>query len=95
MGSKYSEYTLPELSNEYFKFELKIRDENDKKTKLDEKVMELYNERLEVYNLIRQKQNEEMEIKQKNLVKYGYKDAEDTQLNRDYGMSLSDLKNQK
>lgn len=95
MGTKYSEYTLPELSNEYFEFEKKIRDVNNKKNELDLKVMDLYNERKDVYDLIRKKQEEEMEMKTKNLIKYGYKEAEDTQLNRNYGMTLSDLKNQK
>lgn len=97
MEDKYSKYTLPELTTEYFEFERKINDLNFEKNKLDEKVNNLYNERCDVYTLIKAKQDEEAEIRRNNLNKYGHKvKLEDNiQLNRDYGMTLSELKNAK
>jgi septal ring factor EnvC (AmiA/AmiB activator) len=97
MDNKYSKFTLPQLTTEYFEFERKINNLNTEKSKLDEQINNLYDERCSVYNLIKTKQVEEDEIRKQNLIKYGQKvKLEDNiQLNRDYGMSLSDLKNAK
>ena len=95
MGDKYSKHTLSELTVEYFEFEKKINDLNTEKSLLDEKVNSLYNERCDVYMKIKAKQEEEEKIRKQNYIKYGFKaDLNDTiQLNRDYGLTLSDLKN--
>jgi hypothetical protein len=78
MGDKYSKYTLPDLTVEYFEFEKKINDLNFEKNKIDEQISELYNDRCDVYNLIKKKQEEKPNL-----------------LNREYILTLSDLKNAK
>ena len=97
MDNKYSKFTLPQLTTEYFEFERKINNLNIEKSKLDEQINNLYDDRCSVYNLIKEKQIEEEEIKKQNYIKYGMKvKLEDNdQLNRNYGMTLSDLKNAK
>lgn len=97
MGEKYSRYTLPELTVEYFEFEKKINELNIEESSLNEKINNLYNDRCDVYTLIRKKQDEEAEIIKKNLIKYGLKvqlnDNDNEQLNRDYDLTMSTLKN--
>jgi hypothetical protein len=98
MDNKFSKLTLQELTLKYFDFELEINKLNKSKSILDEKVNNLYEERCDVYNLIKIKQVEEEEIRKQNLIKYGLKvKLEDSdvnvQLNRDYGLTLSELKN--
>lgn len=95
MGEKYSKYTLSELTVKYFDFESEINKLNQQKNQLDEKVNELYNQRCDVYSLIKEKQIEEDEIRKNNLIKYGFKVSlnDNVELNRNYGLTLSDLKN--
>ena len=97
MDNKYSRFTLQELTLKYFDFELEINNLNKSKSVLDEKINNLYEERCDVYNFIKIKQSEEDEIRKQNLIKYGLKVSlnDNVQLNRDYGMSLSELKNAK
>jgi hypothetical protein len=97
MDNKFSKLTLQELTLKYFDFELEINKLNSSKSELDEKINKLYEERCDVYNLIKTKQVEEEEIRKQNLIKYGLKVSlnDNVQLNRDYGMTLSDLKNAK
>jgi len=93
MDNKFSKLTLQELTLKYFDFELEINKLNKSKSELDEKINKLYEERCDVYNLIKIKQVEEDEIRKQNLIKYGLKVKleDNVQLNRDYYMS--DLKN--
>lgn len=97
MDEKYSNFTLKDLTFEYFKYEENIQKIQIKKMELEKQIDDLYNERCDVYNLIKEKQVEEEKIKKNNLIKYGIKVKleDNVQLNRDYGMSLSDLKNMK
>ena len=100
MDNKFSKLTLQELTLKYFDFELEINKLNSSKSIIDEKINNLYEERCDVYNLIKTKQVEEEEIRKQNLIKYGLKvslnDSDvNVQLNRDYGMTLSELKNAK
>jgi len=95
MDNKFSKLTLQELTLKYFDFELEINKLNKSKSVLDEKVNNLYEERCDVYNLIKIKQVEEEEIRKNNYIKYGLKVKleDNVQLNRDYGLTLSELKN--
>ena len=97
MGDKYSKYDLKDLTYKYFEFDSELGRLNQQKNEIDEEIMNQYNERLKVYNLIKEKQNEEDEIRKQNYIKYGLKvKLEDNeQLNRNYGMTLSELKNAK
>lgn len=94
MESKYSKYTLSELTVEYFNYEKKIKDTMILKNELDDKINNLYNDRKDIYNLIRDKQDKEDEIRKQNYIKYGYNvKSDNVELNRNYDLSLSDLKN--
>ena len=97
MDNKFSKLTLQELTLKYFDFELEINKLNSSKSVIDEKINNLYEERCDVYNFIKIKQVEEDEIRKQNLIKYGLKVSlnDNVQLNRDYGITLSELKNMK
>jgi hypothetical protein len=97
MDNKYIKLTLQELTLKYFDFELEINKLNSSKSIIDEKINNLYEERCDVYNFIKIKQVEEDEIRKQNLIKYGLKVSlnDNVQLNRDYGITLSELKNMK
>jgi len=73
MFSKFNNFTLKDLTFEYFKYEENIQKIQNKKTELEKQIDELYNERCEVYQLIKVKQTEEEEIRMNNLIKYGNK----------------------
>lgn len=64
---RFKNFTLKDLTFEYFKYEENIQKIQIKKMDLEKQIDDLYNERCDVYNLIKIKQVEEDEIRKQNL----------------------------
>lgn len=73
MVSRFKNFTLKDLTFEYFKYEETIQKLLNKKMDIEKQIDGMYNERCEVYQLIKERQTEEEETRKKNLIKYGNK----------------------